>query len=340
MNKQNDGLFNMNNEYLPLAQWLQQILATTPQHPNAGLVTITENSDQFDDAYHLAFYRQLPDFVHALLNNATQETIIRFAPLVFHLIGCPTCHEAYIEIYDSMRATIGIDETPTMTSPLPQSITTTSTRVLVFTCQLLIQQAAQVLREARHEHSDHVAWARSLLQQAIYLSSHVMQSTQRQRALQDLVKVATFFEDTTTPPEHSYLPVLSAGSGPRQGKIRRRAETLERPGGQAAIYLQTGLSRQEGMITQNQDVLELHLEELGQELRGRFLIITIPFGSLLEPVRWVGGNPRAIRSNIPVGEDGSLTTPLGRTDLELSNLEDHNLLEAMFTKLNIRPVDY
>lgn len=339
MNKQNDELFNTSNEYLPLAQWLQQILATAPEHSNAGLATITGNRDQFDDEYHVAFYRQLPDFVHALLNNASQEVIIRFAPLVFHLIGCPTCHEAYLEIYDSMRATIGLDETPTMTSPLPQSITTTSTRVLVFTCQLLIQQAAQVLREARHEHNDQDAWARSLLQQAIYLSSHVMQSTQRQRALQDLVKVATFFEDTTTPLEHSYLPVLSAGSGSRQGKIRRRADTLERPGGQVAIYLQTGLSRQEGMITQNQDVLELHLEDLGQELRGRFLIITIPFGSLLEPVRWVGGNPNAIRSNIPVGEDGSLTTPLGRTDLQLSNLEDHNLLEAMFTKLNIRPAD-
>ena len=93
------------------------------------------------------------------------------------------------------------------------------------------------------------------------------------------------------------------------------------------------------MITQNQDVLELHLEDLGQELRGRFLSITIPFGSLLEPVRWIGGNPRAIRSKVPVSEDGSLTTPLGSTDLQLSNPEDHNLLEAMFIKLAIRPTD-
>ena len=69
-----------------------------------------------------------------------------------------------------------------------------------------------------------------------------------------------------------------------------------------------------GSITQNQDVLELHLEDLGQELRGQFLLISVPFGSLLEPVRWTGGNPRAIRSQVPVAEDGSLSTPLGSTN--------------------------
>jgi hypothetical protein len=339
MNKQNDGLSDIHDEYLPLAQWLQQILATTPQLPEAELATITDIGGKFGDAYHLEFYRQLPDFVQALLNNATQEDLIRFGPLVFHLIGCPTCHAAYLEIYSAMHATIGIDEAHTPTSALPQSIATTSTRVLVYMCQLLIIQAAEVLHEARHDHSDNDAWARSLLQQAIYLSSHLMQSSQRQRALQDLVEVATFFDDTTTPAAHSYLPVLSAGSGSRQAKVRRRAETLGRPDEEVAIYLQSGFSKQEGTITQNQNILELHLEGLDQELRGQFLLISIPFGSLLEPVRWIGGNPRAIRSKVPVGEDGTLTTPLGSTDLQLSNPEDHNLLEAMFTKLDIRPAD-
>ena len=339
MNKQNEGLSDIRNEYLPLAQWLQQILVTTPQHPKAELAAITDNGGQFGDEYHIEFYRQLPDFVQALLNNETQEDIIRFGPLMFHLIGCPICHAAYLEIYDAMRATLGIDELHTSPTTLPQSIATTSTRVLVYMCQLLIHQAAEVLREARHDHSNNDAWARSLLQQAIYLSSHLMQSTQRQRALHDLVKVATFFDDITTPAAHSYLPVLSTGSGSRQGKITRRAETLGRPNGQAAIYLQSGLSKLEGTITQNQDVLELHLEDLGQELRGRFLLISIPFGSLLEPVRWIGGNPRAIRSKVPVGEDGSLTTPLGSTELQLSIQEDHNLLEAMFIKLDIRAAD-
>ena len=339
MNKQNDGLPDIRDEYPPLAQWLQQILTTTPQQSKAELAAITDNGGQFGDEYHIEFYRQLPDFVQALLNSETQEDLIRFAPLVFHLIGCPICRAAYLEIYDAMRATIGIDEARTSIGPWPQSIATTSARILVYMCRLLINQAAAVLRQARHNHIDNDAWARSLLQQAIYLSAHLMQSTLRQRALQDLVEVATFFDDATTPATHSYTPALSIGSGSRHGKTRRRAETLGRPIGQATIYLQSGLSEIEGTITQSQDILELHLEDLRQELRGRFLIISIPLGSLLEPVRWIGGNPHAIRSKVPVSEDGTLTTPLGSTDLRLSDPEDHNLLEAMFKKLDVRPAD-
>jgi hypothetical protein len=47
-------------------------------------------------------------------------------------------------------------------------------RMLVYLRQLLLNEMESVLREARHEHSNHDAWARSLLQQAIYLSSHLM----------------------------------------------------------------------------------------------------------------------------------------------------------------------
>ena len=339
MNKHNDGLSDIRNEYLPLAQWLQQVLATTPQHSKAELSTITDNGGQFGDEYHIEFYQQLPDFVLALLNNNTQEATTRFAPLLFHLIGCPICHAAYLEIYDAMRATMGIDEVHTPVAQWPQYMATTSTRMLVDMCRLLIKQAAAVLRQARHDHTDNDAWARSLLQQAIYLSSHLMQSTLRQRALRDLVEVATFFDEAIIPAAHSYTPVLSIGSGSRHGKIKRRAETLGRPVGQAAIYLQSGLSEIEGTITQNQEILELHLEDLRQELRGRFLTISIPLGALLEPVRWIGGNPHAIRSQVPVSEDGALTTPLGMTDLRLNDPEDHNLLEAMFKKLDVRPAD-
>ena len=53
----------------------------------------------------------------------------------------------------------------------------------------------------------------------------------------------------------------------------------------------------------------------------------------------MGGNPHAIRSKVVVGEDGSLTTPLGSTELQLNIQEDHNLLEAMFIKLEIRAAD-
>lgn len=331
MNKNKYGLSDIRDEYLPLAQWLQQLLATKPEY-----TAVTDDESHYGDAYHIQFYRQLPDFVQALLNNPPQEDIIRFGPLVFHLIECSTCHTAYIEMYDAMYATTEIDEELISTGQLPQTYATTSTRVLVNSCQLLINHAAEVLQEARRNHNDHDAWARSLLQQAIYLSSHIMESTQRQRARRNLVEVATFFTDTTSPAADSYLPALSASSGPRQNKITRRADTLERPHGQAVIYLQTGASNKEGTITQNQDLLELHLEDLNQELRGRFLLISIPFGSLLEPVRWIGGNPRAIRSKVPVGEDGSLTTPLGTTSLQINDPEDHNLLEAMFTMLDIR----
>jgi hypothetical protein len=339
MNKHNDDFTDIRNEYLPLAQWLQQVLATKPQLSNAELDATTDNEEQFGDAYHIDFYQQLPDFVLALLNNGTREAAIHFAPLLFHLIGCPICHAAYLEIYDAMRATMQIDQIHTPVAQWPQSMATTSTRTVVDMCRLFINQADAVLRQGRHDHTDNNAWARSLLQQAIYLSSHLMQSTLRQRALRDLVEVATSFDDATTPTAHSYTPILNVGSGLRHSKIIRRAETLGPRAGQDTIYLQSGSSEIEGTITQSQEILELHLEDLKQDLRGRFLTISIPLGSLLEPVRWIGGNPHAIRSQVPVGEDGTLTTPLGSTDLRLSNPEDHNLLEAMFQKLDVRSAD-
>ncbi len=344
MNKrdQNKGVPDPRNEYLPLAKWLQQVLAITPQ-PKAELASITDNGGTFGDDYHIEFYQQLPDFVQALLNNDTQATV-RFAPLLFHLIGCPSCHTAYLEIYEAMRATVGADEAHIAVSQGPHSMATTSTRMLVYLCRLLINQAEAVLRQARRDHVDNDAWARSLLQQAITISTHLMQSTLRQRALRDLVEVATLFDEATTPGEqppaaHSYTPVLSSGSGTRHGKTKRRAETVDRSAGQPAIYLQSGLPEIEGVITQNQDILELHLDDLDPKLHGQFLTISVPLGAILEPVRWVGGNPHAIRSQAPVGEDGSLTTPLGKTELRLSNPEDHNLLEAMFKKLEVRPSD-
>jgi len=339
---QNEGFPDPRNEYLPLAKWLQQVLAITPQ-PKAELASITDNGGTFGDDYHIEFYQQLPDFVLALLNNDTQATV-RFAPLLFHLIGCPTCHTAYLEIYDAMRATVETDEANIPVSQGPHSMATTSTRMLEYLCRLLINHAEAVLKQARRDHVDNDAWARSLLQQSISISSHLMQSTLRQRALRDLVEVATLFDEVTTgeeqlPAAHTYTPVLSSGSGTRHGKTKRRAEIVDFSAGQTVIYLQSGLSEVGGVITQNQDILELHLNDLNPELHGQFLTISVPLGAILEPVRWVGGNPHAIRSQVAVGEDGSLTTPLGKTELRLSNPEDHNLLEAMFKKLEVRLAD-
>jgi len=341
MNNYIDRLFDLRDEYLPLAKWLQLILADNPHDLAAGLTAVPDVDDQFTDADHITFYRQIPDFAQALLMNPTREDILRFGPLVFHLIACPTCHAAYLEIYDAMSATIGMKDEQIATGQLPQPATNTLTRAQVYTCQLLIHQAADVLRAARQEHKDQDAWARSLLQQAIYFSSKISQSTQRQRALQDLVDVATLFdkEDKFEPAAQSYIPVLSGGKAPGQKTTRRLTDTPGRPEGQFVIRLRTKLSKLEGTITQNNDILELHLEDLDQELRGRFLLISIPFGPLLEPVRWIGGNPHAIKSVVPVGEDGSLITPLGSTDLRLSIQEEYNLLEAMFIILDVRPAD-
>ena len=61
----------------------------------------------------------------------------------------------------------------------------------------------------------------------------------------------------------------------------------------------------------------------------------VPLGSLIEPIRWAGGNPRTIQSVDPVDEHGMLNTPLGRTELRLSNQEERNLLEAIFLLLEI-----
>jgi hypothetical protein len=106
-----------------------------------------------------------------------------------------------------------------------------------------------------------------------------------------------------------------------QGSIELRADNLD------------------GRVTQEGEMLILNLTDLGTSLRGKPLQITVPLGTLLEPVRWLGGNPYAIRSTGPVGADGTLVTPLGRTDLRLNNPEERNLLETLFKKLDVRPLD-
>src|SRR5258708_36879995 len=147
-----------------------------------------------------------------------------------------------------------------------------STCMLGYLGLVLINQAETVLRQASQKHIDNDAWARSLLQQAIQISSHLMQSTLRQRALHDLVEVATLFDGAGEPAEqspaaHSYTPVMSGGATRHGGKTRRRTETINRPAEEAAIYLQSGLSEPGGRVTQNEDNLELPLVEHHHKLR-------------------------------------------------------------------------
>ncbi len=326
--------------YLPLARWLQTILAMPSVQLRPDTTSPLDDVANAASAYHLPYFQQLPDFALALLKNDDQATLY-YAPLVYHVIGCPVCHNAYLEIYDAMSAALAIDSKQKATGNEHHTLALTPPRMLVYLCQLLITQAQAALRAARHEHGNNDAWARALLRQSLTMSSHIMQSSLRQRALQNLVEVALVAagesQDEENPATHTYSSLVGAGSSARAGKTRRRAEMLERPAREPFIELQSGTLQ--GSVTQREDILELQLQNLETPLRGQYLQITVPLGSLIEPVRWFGGNPRAIRSQSPVNDQGNLTVQLGKTELRLTTAEDRNLLEAMFKKLDIRPIN-
>jgi hypothetical protein len=340
MSDQFAGTPTPDENYIPLAQWLSQLLQTPPlTRQTEPLSLANEDIDFANSEYHADFYPQIPDFALALLKQDPTATT-RYAPLLFHLIGCPACHHVYLETYDALATALDLKNKPvstTLRAPAP-SLAATSPRLLVLLCQLLIGQAQAVLRQARREHDDQDAWARSLLQQAIQVGSSIMQGTLRQRALRELVAVASLYatEASTGPAALSYASLVSSGNGPR-GRRVRRAETVARVDEPGIIELRSGSL--EGRVTQEKDLLILHLAGLEPGLQGKSLVISIPLGTLLEPIRWLGGNPYAIRGAGPVGADGTFTTPLGRTDLFLSNPEDRNLLETLFKKLDIHPVD-
>lgn len=323
-----------------LAQWLYQLLASKPYAANTEQIPIGEDVSLANADYHASFYPQLPNFAMALLRKEA-GAVMHYAPLLFHLMSCSTCHRAYLEIYDALRATQHDLKVTAWRVPSSASLATIPSKLLVFLCQLLIGQARSVLRQAHRERDDNDAWARSLLQQAMQISRYIMQGTLRQRAMRDLVEVASLYTAGTPdaspgPTTLSYAALVGNGGGTR-GRTVRRAEMISRPNEQMSIELRSGSL--EGSITQQDDLLILHLVELDEALRGKPLLISVPLGTLLEPIRWIGGNPYAIRSSGPVGEDGSLTTPLGRTELLLSEPEERNLIETLFRKLDVRPAE-
>jgi hypothetical protein len=326
-----------------LAQWLYALLASKTPGTAGEQIPIGEDVSFPRGGYHAAFYPQLPDFALALLRGEAAATT-RYAPLLFHLLGCPVCHRAYLETYDALRVALADASKPaaiTLHLPAASNLSATSPKLLVFLCQLLVGQARLILRQAHREPEDADAWARSLLQQAMGISRYIMQGTLRQRALRDLVEVASLAAPAAgaapaSPATLSYAACVGTGSGSR-GRRMRRAEMLSRPGEQVSIELRA--NSLEGTITQEGELLILRLIDLDERLRGKFLLISVLLGTLLEPVRWLGGNPYAIRSSAQVGSDGVLVTALGRTELLMSNPEDRNLLETLFKKLDIRPLD-
>lgn len=335
------------SEHVKLARWLHDLLAKSPQD-TANPFTVTGGDESefeilLSGDYHPRFYQQLPDFIMALLGNDPRAPI-HYAALLYHLAGCNVCHSAYLELYDALRYAVEVGDKVPVVDYGSRPLASIPTGTLVNLCQYVIGQAEAVLRQARHEHTDGEAYARSLLQWAMRVSAQITQSSQRVKALHDLVRVATIAEGPYSPGEQvqaarSYSPLIGAG-GTRRGKVLRKADAAVRstaaaPPEQAIILLQS--SALAGSITQHEDTLELHLQDLDEKLRGQYLIISVPLGSLIEPVHWIGGNPRAIRTVAPVDKDGRIVVPLGQTDLRLNNPDERSLLEVMFLRLEVRP---
>lgn len=340
-----------------LAQWLQDIVHTAPAAPTAQTSSSGTNPQKNpitgehdiqlelllqDSSYHKRFYQQLPDFVLALLNDDPQAAI-HYAPLLYHLAGCAICHQSYLEIYDAMRAALYPREPRPILGQGTRTLEATPQRMLSHLCQAWITQAEAIVREARHDRTDEDTAARTLLQAAIQVSARIKQDNVRQQARHDLVRVATLFDAPDIPQigpvEHAFTPVLA---GPK-GVIRRGEKSIplsqakEGTPTQLAIVLQS--QSLEGIVLQRGQALELHLQDLDASLRGHFITTSIALGSLIEPIRWLGGNPRAIRSAVPVDTTGSLIMPLGETDLRLSVPEERNLLETTFLLLEVRVAD-
>ncbi len=345
---QNDtppGTFHPDDTSRKLARWLQQIMAQPPREQEPPPASLTEEPLSHlaipPGEYHPQFYRQLPDFIMALLKHDPQAAS-RYAPLLYHLVGCPVCHAGYLDLYDALRAALAVDENQLHTVPLPVGPNVPSPRQLAQLCQLLIMQAEAVLKLARHERRDDSALARALLQLAIKTGTRINQATLRAEALQDLVRVATGFQEPEAPPEppalYTYAPTLAGAGGARHGKTMRKAASPH-PAGPSHEYPALPLQDRSftGTITQQGDTLILHLHALDSSLRGRPVTISVPLGSLIEPIQWLGGNPRAIRSTVAVDEQGTLTVPLGYTALRLDNPADRPLLEVTFMRVEIHP---
>ncbi len=328
-----------------LAQWLLQVLQT-PAQDNEGAAIDAGDDAQLElllhSDYHLRFYQRLPDFIMALLTDGLPVPVSS-VPLLYHLAGCRECHQAYLDLYDAMRTALQPQGQRLSLGQGTRTLAATPHRMLAHLCQSFISQAEAVLRQARREHANEDAAARSLLQLALRVSSHIGQANVRREALRDLVRVATLFAGATAPEEddpnvHAYTPVLTGAGGLRRGKVVRHGDAGLHPQHQELPVIHLQSRALEGSIMQRGSMLELHLHDLATASRGQFVSISVLLGSLIEPVRWIGGNPRAIRSAVPVDLAGSLITPLGETALQLSNPEERNLLEATFMLLEVRPL--
>lgn len=352
-----DNTYSYNDDTQRLAQWLLEILHTETEQTvvNAPATSSSINTQKSpitgerdiqlelllqDSSYHKRFYQQLPDFVMALLTDDSQAAI-HYAPLLYHLAGCSLCHQSYLEIYDAMRAALYPREPRPILGQGTRTLDATPQRMLAHLCQAWITQAEAILREARHDRTDGDVAARTLLQAAIQMSSRIKQDGVRQQARHDLVRVATLFDapytSQTSAAEHAFTPVLAGPKGVTRRGEKTSTQAKEVVQNQLAIVLQS--QSLEGTVLQKGQTLELHLQDLDESLRGRFITTSVALGSLIEPIHWLGGNPRAIRSIVPVDIKGELVMPLGETELRLNVPEERNMLETTFLLLEIRAAD-
>ncbi|GCE11260.1 hypothetical protein [Tengunoibacter tsumagoiensis] len=327
-----------------LAQWISHVMQSpTSQVASTDELQETEHEVALllSNEYHPHFYQQLPDFIKELLTRGTEATVL-YAPLLYHLAGCRSCHTAYVELYDALRYALGSVPARQQLGQGTRTLAATPSRMLAHLCQSLITQAEALLKQARHEHRDQDEAARSLLQLALQVSAHITQSTVRRQALQNLVPVANLFKGPDAPGSippaiQTYTPGL-VGTGVRRGTGTRLNETLSRSSQneQPVIHLQ---ARQlEATIQQQGEQLELHIQGLAEEVHGQRLEISLPLGGITELVHWQGGDPRAIRSASSVDATGALVMPLGTTTLQLSRPEERNLLEGLFSQVEVRAI--
>lgn len=345
--EQFEGMPNSRATSKALAHWIQQVMQTPAADAPQTVVKIQPSELSVGNDYHPAFQQQLPDFVMALLSHDAQATI-RYAPLMFHLAGCQDCHTTYRELYAAMREVVQPSEPRPLLGQGTRTLNAMPQRMLSHLCQVLIKQAEALLYQERHEYKHEqtdtttAEAARSLMQLALRVSAYITQSTVRRQALHDLVRVASLADGAPSPAPsdpnvYSYTPTLSGAGGTRGKKTVRRAETSRSAQPEQPI-IQIQARTIEGHITQNGHMLELHLQDLNEHLRGKHIEVSIPLGSLLEPVKWLGGDPRHLRSTTPVDATGAIIMPLGETPLNLTIHEEYHLLEAMFLLLEVRAV--
>lgn len=98
---------------------------------NAGGETGTENerlarwlsallipAADIGEEEHAKLFQQLPNFAEQILTYGTLNIPARYGPLLYHLIACDSCRQAYLESYDALRA--AYSETVAASHPAPE----------------------------------------------------------------------------------------------------------------------------------------------------------------------------------------------------------------------------